>query len=152
LTVESNSIIYGKVKSAYSKWEDKNIYTYSTIEIFTDVRGNLNRKKETVVKQLGGTIGDLSEEVNGSPKLKQDSEVFLFLVNWKNNYWIHSIVLGYYEVVEKNGEKIAVNNFNNVQIIDPIKKKPIHDFYGIRTNYELNSLISDVKRIIEKEN
>jgi len=152
LTIESSSIIHGKVKSAYSKWEDKNIYTYTTIEIVNDVKGDQTGKKEIVIKQLGGTVGEIGQEVNGSPKLKQDSEVFLFLVNWKNNYWIHSIILGYYEVVERKGEKIAVNNFNNVYFIDPVTKKSVQNTDKIKTSYELNSLISDVKRIIGTEN
>ena len=151
LTSESNSIIYGKVKSTYSKWEDKNIFTYTTIDIIYDVRGNQKDKKEIVVKQLGGNVGEIGQEVNGSPKFKKDSEVFLFLVNWKNNYWIHSIILGYYEIVQRDGEKTAVNNFNNIHFIDPITKKPVQKIDKIKTSYELNSLISDVKRIIEKE-
>jgi len=150
LTVESNSIIYGKVTSTFSQWEDKNIYTYTKIEILNSIKGNQKSNNEIIVKQLGGTIGEIGQEVNGSPKLKQNSEVFLFLVNWKNNYWIHSIILGYYEVLEINGEKFAINDFNNVHIIDPQTKKPVQ-VEDIKTNYNLNSLISEVKNNIEKE-
>ena len=150
LTLESNSIIYGRIKSSFSQWEDRNIYTYSTVEILDDVKGGLNDKREIVVKQLGGTVGEIGQDVNGSPKLKQNSEVFLFLVKWKNNYWIHSIILGYYEVIERDGGKFAVNNFNNIHLIDPVTKKPVKDTGKIKTSYELNSLITDVKGFIRE--
>jgi hypothetical protein len=151
LAIESHVIVHGKIKNTRSVWEGNNIYTYSMVDIIQSVKGNLIGKQSITIKQLGGTVGDIGAEVNGSPKLKEGTEVFLFLVDWKNNYWIHSIILGYYEVVERNGEKLAVNNFNNVHLIDPVTKRPMEDIKHIKTNYELNSLVSDIKQILVKE-
>lgn len=147
LSEESQVIVYGKIKDSYSVWEDKNVYTYTTLDIIQGIKSNTGNKQITI-KQLGGKVGDMDQVISGTPKLKKDSEVFLFLVNWKNNFWIHSIILGYYEVVEKDGGKFAVNNFNNVQIIDPVTKKLVEA--EIKTSYELNSLISDVKQILNR--
>jgi hypothetical protein len=152
LSLESNLIIYGKVKDSYSVWEDKNIYTYTSLDIINSVKGDYNAGQRITVKQLGGSVGDIGQEINGTPKLKKDSEVFLFLVDWKNNYWIHSIILGYYEVIDKEGTKYAVNNFNNVQLIDPATKRPIEDIDHIKTMYELNDLIADIEQALNKEN
>ncbi len=150
LTIESDKIVYGKVKDSYSVWEDKNIYTYTSIDIIQDVKDNSGNQRSITIKQLGGSVGDITQDVSGTPVLKNDSEVFLFLVNWKNHLWIHSIILGYYEVVEREGQKVAVNNFNNVHIIDPVTKKPIEDFDEIKTSYELDLMIDEVNEILSR--
>lgn len=151
MTLESHVIVYGKVKNSYSVWEGKNIYTYSAVDIIQDVKGNLANRQRITIKQLGGTVGDIGQEVSGTPRLKKDSEVILFLSDWKNNLWIHSIAMGYYEVIADDGNKLAVNNFNKVYLIDPVTKKPIENLDKIRTSYELNDLISEVKQILSKE-
>jgi hypothetical protein len=151
LSLESQVIVYGKIKDSYSVWENKNIYTYTTVNIIQSVKGNLGNKQSITIKQLGGTVGDIGQEISGTPKLKRDSEVFLFLVDWKNNFWIHSIILGYFEVVEREGEKFAINNFNNVHLIDPVTKKPVENIEHIKTSYELYTLMSDVEKLVRKE-
>ena len=150
ITANSNLIVHGQIKLLYSVWEDNNIYTYATVEVFDVVKG-IEKNKQIRIKQLGGTVGDISQEISGTPKLWEDSEVFLFLVNWKETYWIHSIILGFYEVVEVNGIKYAVNNFNGVELIDPDTGKVIEDKKHIKTNYELSSLISQVKSLVGEE-
>jgi hypothetical protein len=147
ITENSHLIVHGKVDSYYSVWEENNIYTYIKINIYESLKGS-DKNKQIMIKQLGGTVGDISQEISGTPKLWQDSEVFLFLVNWKGAYWIHSVILGYYEVVEVNGTKYAVNNFNNVELIDAKTGKPIEDKRHIKTNYELSSFKSEINSIV----
>jgi hypothetical protein len=144
MTKESQIIVYGKVLSSYSVWEDKSIFTYTTIEIKELIKGEY-RSQKIVVKQMGGTVGYISQVVDGSPKLEIGKEVVLFLRDWKGAYWIHSIVLGHFQVYEENGKKYAVNNLNNVGLVDPITKKLITDESKLENRFELNTLIHSVK-------
>jgi hypothetical protein len=144
MTKESQIIVYGKVLSSYSVWEDKSIFTYTTIEIKELIKGEY-RSQKIVVKQMGGTVGYISQVVDGSPKLEIGKEVVLFLRDWKGAYWIHSIVLGHFQVYEENGKKYAVNNLNNVGLVDPITKKLITDESKLENRFELNTLIQSVK-------
>lgn len=150
ITSKSDLIVHGKVTSINSVWESQNIYTYSKIELYDVIKGS-KKNSSITIKQLGGKVGEITQEISGTPKLFQDSEVFLFLVDWKQAYWIHSIVLGYYEVVEMNGNKYAVNNFNDVELIDAKTGKNIDNKSHIKATYELSSLKSQIKNIMSEE-
>ncbi len=144
MTKESQVIVYGKVISAYSIWEDRSIYTYTTIEIKELIKGEYKSNK-IVVKQMGGTVGYITQFVDGTPKLEIGNEVVLFLRDWKGAYWIHSIVLGHFRVYEENGKKLAVNNLNNVGLIDPVTKKMIDDPTKKGNEFELQTFLNTVK-------
>ncbi len=149
MTKESQIIVYGRVVSAYSVWEDKSIYTYTTIEIKELIKGEFKSQK-IVVKQMGGTVGYISQVVDGTPKLEIGKEVVLFLRDWKGAYWIHSIVLGHFQVYEENGKKFAVNSLNNVGLVDPVTKKLITDVSKLENRFELNTFIQSVKNLAQK--
>lgn len=144
MTKESQLIVYGKVISQYSIWEDKSIYTYTTIEIYDVLKGNYKSKK-VVVKQMGGTVGYISQVVDGTPKLELGKEVVLFLRYWKGAYWIHSIVLGHYNVIEEKGKKFVFNDLNNIGLIDPTTKKLITSPNKIENRFEFTSFVNAVK-------
>lgn len=147
ITAESEVIVHGKVMSKESVWEGKQINTYITIEVYDVAKGELTGS-EIVVKQMGGKIGAYADEVSGSPDLYVDDEVFFFLVDWKGNYWIHSIALGAYSVIETGGVKYAVNGFNNIELKEPLYKKQGEELKG---EYQLDELFSKVKTINEVE-
>lgn len=149
MTKESQIIVYGRVVSAYSVWEDKSIFTYTTIEIKELIKGEYKSQK-IVVKQMGGTVGYISQVVDGTPKLEIGKEVVLFLRDWKGAYWIHSIVLGHFQVYEENGKKFAVNSLNNVGLVDPATKKLITDVSKLENRFELNTFIQSVKNLAQK--
>lgn len=144
MTKESQLIVYGKVISQYSIWEDKSIYTYTTIEIYDVLKGNYKSNK-VVVKQMGGTVGYISQVVDGTPKLELGKEVVLFLRDWKGAYWIHSIVLGHFNVIEEKGEKFVFNDLNNIGLIDPTTKKLITSPNKIENRFEFTSFVNTVK-------
>lgn len=144
MTKESQLIVYGKVISQYSIWEDKSIYTYTTIEIYDVLKGNYKSNK-VVVKQMGGTVGYISQVVDGTPKLELGKEVILFLRDWKGAYWIHSIVLGHYNVIVEKGKKFVFNDLNNIGLIDPTTKKLITSPNKIENRFEFTSFVNTVK-------
>jgi hypothetical protein len=149
MTKESQVIVYGRVLSSYSVWEDKSIYTYTTLEIKELIKGEY-RSQKIVVKQMGGTVGYISQVVDGAPKLEIGKEYVLFLRDWKGAYWIHSIVLGHFQVYEENGKKYAVNSLNNVGLVDPSTKKLITDVSRLENRFELNRFIQSVKNLAQK--
>lgn len=149
MTKESQIIVYGRVISSYSVWEDKSIYTYTTIEIKELIKGDY-RSQKIVVKQMGGTVGYISQVVDGTPKLETGKEVVLFLRDWKGAYWIHSIVLGHFQVYEENGKKFAVNSLNNVGLVDPSTKKLITDVSKLENRFELSTFIQSIKTLAQK--
>lgn len=131
-------------------WENKNIYTYTTLEIQNELKGNAG-SQQIVVKQLGGTVGDITQSIEGTPHLETNDEVVLFLVKWKDAYWIHSIVLGYYNIIKTGGVKYAVNDFNGVDIIDAKTGASVGNYKEIQGKYRLATLFSEVKKILDKE-
>lgn len=145
MTKESQLVVYGKVISAYSVWEDNSIYTYTTIEIKELIKGEYHSQK-IVVKQMGGTVGYISQIVDGTPKLEIGKDVVLFLRDWKGAYWIHSIVLGFFQVYKENGKNYAVNSLNNVGLVDPATKKLITDVSRLENRFELRTFISQIKQ------
>lgn len=144
MTKESQIIVYGRVLSQYSVWEDKSIFTYTTLEIKELIKGEYKSQK-IVVKQMGGTVGYISQVVDGTPKLEIGKEFVLFLRDWKGAYWIHSIVLGYFQVYEEKGKVYAVNSLNNVGLVDPTTKKLITDVTKLENRFELNAFIQQIK-------
>lgn len=147
ITNESHLVVHGKVLSKESKWEDNVINTYITINIYDVVKGSLEANQVTV-KQMGGTVGHISDEVPGSPTLYEEEEVVLFLVDWKENYWIHSVALGAYSVIEVSGIKYAVNGFNDIEFSEPLYKKQGEELKG---EYELDDLFAKVQSLTVEE-
>lgn len=147
ITTESNLIVHGKIIDKVSLWEGKQINTYLTLQIFDVVKGE-NVTGTVKVKQMGGTVGAYTSHISGQPNYEVGDEVFFFLVDWKGHYWIHSIAMGAYSVVETGGVKYAVNSFNNIELVQPQKKKIGEDLKG---EYELTDLYSKVKTLAAKE-
>lgn len=147
ITEESHVIVYGKVINKVSVWEDKQINTYLTLQVYEVAKGNSIQSTITV-KQMGGTVGAYSDEVAGQPIYEIGDEVFFFLVDWKGNYWIHSIAIGGYSVVETDGVKYAVNGFNNIEFVETLHKKVGED---LKAEYSLSELTSKVKSLSVRE-
>lgn len=149
MTKESNTVIIGKVMSSYSVWEGNKIYTYTTFQI-NEILKDDGLGEYVVVKQLGGTVGDMTLDVPGTPELTKGEELLLFLRFWKGNYWIHSIVLGKYSIFIEEGNKFAINNLNNIGLIDPVTKRTITDACAIENKFLLTEFVNEIKNFLVK--
>ncbi len=147
ITQESHVVVHGKIINKVSMWEGKQINTYLTVAVIEVAKGN-SVTSTIKVKQMGGTVGNYSSEISGQPNYEVGDEVFFFLVDWKGNYWIHSIALGGYSVIETAGVKYAVNGFNNIELTQPVNKKQGEELKG---EYTLVEVSSKVKNIAAKE-
>lgn len=143
MTGESSLIVYGRVLSAYSQWEGRTIYTYTTIRVNESLKGEGG--SIVTVKQLGGQVGETGLEVSGSPELKTGEDVVLFLTHWQNQYWIHSIVLGKFTVTNEDGNLVAYNDLNNIGLVDPITKREVTEPNQKLNHFPLESFLSDIR-------
>jgi hypothetical protein len=145
MTLGSNLIIYGTVVSAHSLWEGQAINTYTSIRVKETLKGE--GREFITVKQMGGRVGDITDEVTGSPELNQGEDVILFLVDWQGNYWIHSIVLGKFSIVTQNGNLVAYNDLNNVGLIDPVTNREVIDATEKINAFSLDSFLNEIRSL-----
>ena len=148
LTASSQIIVHARVESSGARWEGSNIYTYTDLEVIESVKGA--SPDRVTVKQLGGKVGEEALEVAGTPALKPGEEVVLFLVRWNDAYWIHSIVLGKFTVERAEGRAVAVNDLNNVGLIDPATGIEITDPAGKRNALPLDQLKRQVRSAVQE--
>jgi hypothetical protein len=148
LTTQSNLIVYGTVGSARSQWEGKAINTYTRVRVRETLKGEDERF--VIVKQMGGRVGTIADEVTGSPELKDGEDVVLFLVEWEGNYWIHSIVLGKFSVLTQDGNLVAYNDLNNVGLINPVNGREITDPTQKTNAFPLESFLNEIRSLSSK--
>ncbi len=146
ITSESHTVVYGTVESSYSQWEERAIYTYTTIRVRESLKGD--NSATITIKQMGGQVGDIGQEVSGTPKLRRNEDVVLFLTRWKDNYWIHSIALGKFSVINEDNRAVAFNDLNNIGIIDPVTKREITESNKKSNHIPLRSFLTEVRGFI----
>lgn len=144
LTRESSIIIRGTVVSSYAQWEGNNIFTYTTILVGERLKGD-DDATTIVVKHMGGTVGDVSAVVDGTPSLRPNEEVVLFLVSWQGNYWIHSIVLGKFSVRQEENGPVAYNDLNNIGLIDPATGREVTEPNRKENHFPLQVFLERVR-------
>jgi hypothetical protein len=121
LTASSQLVLHARVGSSSSQWEDKNIYTYTQLEVIEPIKGS--PPERVTVKQLGGRVG-------------------------QEAYWVHSIVLGKFSVERAEGRVVAVNDLNNVGLIDPATGREITDAADKRNAVPLDLLKRQIRTYI----
>ncbi len=147
MTHESHAVVLGRVIKSHTVWEGNNIYTYTTFQIKEVLKDNALGQFVTV-KQLGGTVGDVTQDISGTPALYVGEDLLLFLTFWKGNYWIHSIVLGKYTIVQDEGNLYAVNDLNNIGLIDPVTKLEITEHNEKLNKFLLDAFVNDIKKFV----
>ena len=148
MTMGSSLIIYGTVVSAHSLWEGQAINTYISIRVNETLKGE--GQEFITVKQMGGRVGDITDEVTGSPELKEGEDVILFLVEWQGSYWIHSIVLGKFSIVTQDGILVAYNDLNNVGLVDPVTNHEVTDPTKKTNAFPLDSFLNEIRSLSSK--
>ena len=146
MTKESHAIVYGTVLSSSSQWENRNIYTYTRVRVKETLKGDNNAI--IVVKQLGGQVGEIGQEVSGTPKLVRNEDVVLFLVRGSDHFWIHSIVLGKFSVVDEDNGLVAYNDLNNIGLIDPVTKREITAADKKSNHIPLSAFLGEVRSYV----
>jgi dual-action HEIGH metallo-peptidase len=110
LTQSSRVILEGEILSAASHWEGAVIYTYIEVSVGRVLKGRL-KGSTVVVKQLGGTVGEIAVMLYGSPTFRKGERVLLFLDTWPDGALrVAHLFMGKYDVVRdtRTGRSRAV--------------------------------------------
>lgn len=114
LTGSSQVVLTGKVVSVTSQKSGEEIYTYIRLDVGRVLKGNV-KGRQVVVKQLGGTVEDVTMVVESSPIFKRGERVLLFLDTWADGALrVTNLFMGKYDVVRdaRTGKDRVVRKVN----------------------------------------
>ena len=131
---QSQFIVRGNVENTWSAWDSAHevIYTYATVRVnryFGDATG----PDTLTVREVGGTVGDYTQEAIGFPAIRRGEEVVLFLAAWEDNG-------AEFRINAFNQGKFLVRNRGGVEVLveDPVKQGDgrLHspDRFQVQTN------------------
>ena len=81
LTKSADLIVRVTIENKTSAWDNQRIYTYSQAKVTETLKDkNPLRPKTITIKSLGGVVGDIGQQVHGSPHLITGKEYILFLI------------------------------------------------------------------------
>jgi len=108
LTTKANNIVVGKITDKVIGWnEDKTkIFTYTTIEVITSVKGTTETNTITI-KKVGGIVDGVGMMVDGVAEYKTGEECVLFLKKHGRNFKTVGMMQGKYNIFfdPKSGKK-----------------------------------------------
>src|SRR5688500_11494304 len=81
LAQTSRLIVQGEVRSMGSQWDGEEIFTYIEVGVGRVLKGRI-AGKTIVVKQPGGSVGEITAWVHGAPQFQIGERVLLFLDTW----------------------------------------------------------------------
>jgi hypothetical protein len=116
LTKKSSAIVLAKVEDSYSRWENKEIYTYSTLRVLEAVKGAKDQTTVTI-RQLGGRVDNIESIVPGMPKFSRGDEVVVFLTqkDAAGYPWVMGLEQGKYLVsADASGHKSVRNELGDL--------------------------------------
>lgn len=117
LVKTSDSIVQGRVDDVYTRWDENQrmVYTYVSVSVLDPMKGE--RRRSVLVKQLGGTLGAMTQFVAGSPTFSRNEEVILFLKQQTNaaTFSIVGLNQGKYDIVDD----YAVTNVSGIDLYNP---------------------------------
>lgn len=93
LTLESNSILYGKCTKMESAWTEDTSMILTQVTVVPEyyVKGNMG--SEVTITVPGGQVGDIIYEVSEMPDFQKGEEVFAFI--WTHPSGLNLITGGY---------------------------------------------------------
>jgi hypothetical protein len=130
---ESQYIVRGSVEQTWTAWDDAHeiIYTYATVRVHRYF-GETTGPDILVVREIGGKVGDYTQEAIGFPAIRRGEQVVLMLSKWEDGaeFRIHAYNQGKYLVRNRNGVEVLVQ--------DPVKQGDARlerpDRFDIRAN------------------
>ena len=143
LISSSTHIVQGEVVSVESYWKNaqrNSIYTRVMVSIESPIKGEVGNMVEITLR--GGSIGEFSEEIEDTPQLKAGDKGIFFLIQHRDRYWIHSISLGYYQILEESnavynqlGTSVVENDLDLTKVSDA----------EFQVQYNYNEFLNTVK-------
>ena len=136
---EATYIVRGTIGQTWSAWDDEHqvIFTYATIRV-NRYFGEITGPDTLVVREVGGTVGDYTQEAIGFPMIRAGEDTVLFLAKWddSNDYRIHAYNQGKYLVRQRGAVEVLVE--------DPVKQGDARlegpDRFHMQTNSQFGNL------------
>jgi hypothetical protein len=143
VTRESDLIVRGTLGPTWSAWDDEHqiIYTYSTVRV-TRYLGAFTGPDTLVVREVGGTVDDYTQQAVGFPVLREGEDVVLFLAKWdesSTDYRIHAYNQGKYLVQIRARQEVVVE--------DPVKQGDAPIGAGDRMRVKIEAAGADTPAI-----
>ncbi len=93
MVLASSSVVHGQITATWSSWDaaHETISTYAELRVLRYIAGE--GPATLIVREVGGTVGDYTQEAIGFPVLRQGEEVVLFLTAWQDTG--HPRIQGY---------------------------------------------------------
>jgi len=115
---EAGLVVRGSVEQTWTAWDDAHevIFTYATVRV-SRYFGESTGPDTLVVREVGGTVGEYTQEAIGFPAIRSGEEVVLFLSRWEDgasDYRIHAYNQGKYLVRDREGVTVLIE--------DPVKQ------------------------------
>lgn len=122
LVKDADSVAVITAGEGSSVWEDGRIFTYTKVHVDQGVAGDLVAGNDTVVRTMGGVVGNLGQLVDGEPVLQKDKTSLLFLRKFKTgSFEVSARGQGQYPVVvdEKTKVRKIVRSHSAGMILPP---------------------------------
>jgi len=122
---QAELIVTGKVTQVASQWssDQTTIYTFTTVQVMKCVAGACGEK--VLLKHRGGTVGDRTLSIPGTPELSQGQEVLLFLrkdpEGEKGYFAVVGMCQGLFAIEKGKGgqQATAVQKLGDVALAEP---------------------------------
>lgn len=155
MTSLSDLIVVGQVKSQQSYWEGQKIFTDVVIDVEESVKNAPPETAATItLKILGGTVGDVSFEIDQAPVFQVGEKTLLFLKKIDGSYFPFAFSYGVYRVIfdeARQQEFVDGPFFQYSEHFDLKTMEPVTISEELLTEEgkELNSFINRVKQLVQ---
>lgn len=110
---EATYVVRGTLGTTWTAWDSEKevIYTYATIRV-NRYFGETTGPDTLVVREVGGRVGEYTQEAIGFPMLREGEDVVLMLSQWEggSEYRIHAFNQGKYLVRNRGGMEVLVED------------------------------------------
>lgn len=155
LAKRATVIVTGEVLEVGADYDAQHntIYTYITTRITDVLKGDYEDTFLTL-RQMGGTVGDQTVTVPGSPAYELGDEILVFAgpLGQTGYYGVLGIFYGKYDIIldPQTGKKYVDGASFHVEHTDPETLKPLPKKVRPELVY-LDSFLSEIRSYVEKD-
>ena len=123
---EAATVVRGTVLARTAVWSDdkSRIYTDSVVWVDEVIAGQPAGPTITV-RQIGGTIGDISMLVPGVARIRRGEEVVLFLRTDGTRYYLVGMAQGKYGIRTHHGRKVVSQDTSGLTLLRVRRAGPV---------------------------
>lgn len=122
LSKKADVVVHGQVLDQSTAWNAtrSRIYTVTRVTVTDPMKGPHKKGAVIQIRQLGGTVGDITQSIVGNAKLAVGEEVVLFLNHdpKKQRHYIVGMAQGKYAVQRAGKAAIVRNDLTGLALAD----------------------------------